>query len=105
MRRLLGLLLVCCVAACAPAPLAVRPVATTAPVPPVSDAARAVGFVDVRTIVPDAVVDLRYATADNFVGEPLYPAGARCLHQEGAPDHDSLPPSSFGAWHGPAHAA
>lgn len=56
------------------------------PVPPVSDAARAVGFVDVRTIVPDAVVDLRYATADNFVGEPLYPAGARCLVHESLAD-------------------
>jgi D-alanyl-D-alanine dipeptidase len=55
-------------------------------VPPVSDAARAVGFVDVRTIVPDAVVDLRYATADNFVGEPLYPAGARCLVHESLAD-------------------
>lgn len=52
---------------------------TTAAVPPVSDAARAVGFIDVRTVVPDAVIDLRYAGADNFVGVPLYPAGARCL--------------------------
>ncbi len=50
-----------------------------APVPPVSDAARAAGLVDVRSAVPDAVVDLRYATPDNFVGVPLYPAGARCL--------------------------
>lgn len=37
------------------------------------------GFVDVRTVVPDAIIDLRYATADNFVGKPLYPADARCL--------------------------
>lgn len=59
---------------------------TTAPVPPVSEAARAVGFVDVRSIVPDAVVDLRYATADNFVGVPLYPAGARCLVHESLAD-------------------
>lgn len=95
MRRLLGLLLVCCAAACAPAPVAVKPVSTSVPgvpglpdgpVPPVSDAARAVGLVDVRTIVPDAVVDLRYATADNFVGEPLYPAGARCLVHESLAD-------------------
>ncbi len=27
------------------------------------------------SVIPDAVVDLRYATADNFVGTPLYPAG------------------------------
>ena len=39
-------------------------------------------LVDVRTVVPDAVVDLRYATADNFVGEQLYPTGSRCLVHE-----------------------
>lgn len=44
--------------------------------------ADAAGLVDVRTIIPDAVVDLRYATADNFVGRPLYPADARCLVHE-----------------------
>ncbi len=49
------------------------------PIPPVSDAARAAGLVDVRTVVPDAVVDLRYATPDNFVGVQLYPVDARCL--------------------------
>ena len=60
----------------------VAPEAHSDPVPPVSDAAAAVGFVDVRSAVPDAVIDLRYATANNFVGTPLYPAGARCLvHQ------------------------
>jgi D-alanyl-D-alanine dipeptidase len=53
---------------------------------PVSAAARAVGFIDVRTAVPDAVIDLRYATADNFVGTPLYPAGARCLIHESLAD-------------------
>lgn len=55
-------------------------------VPPVSPQARAAGFVDVRSVVPDAIVALRYATADNFVGVPLYPAGARCLV------HESLAP-------------
>ncbi|WP_371746388.1 M15 family metallopeptidase [Mycolicibacterium smegmatis] len=39
-------------------------------------------LVDVRTVVPDAVVDLRYATTDNFVGEQLYPTGSRCLVHE-----------------------
>jgi D-alanyl-D-alanine dipeptidase len=38
--------------------------------------------VDVRTVVPDALVDLRYATANNFVGVPMYPADARCLVDE-----------------------
>lgn len=40
------------------------------------------GFVDIRSVIPDAVVDLRYATADNFVGKPLYPPDARCLVDE-----------------------
>ena len=51
-------------------------------VPPVSPQAAAAGFVDVRTVVPDAIVDLRYATANNFVGVQLYPADARCLVHE-----------------------
>ena len=57
-----------------------------APIPPVSDSALAAGFVDVRSVVSDALIDLRYATADNFVGVPLYPPGARCLV------HESLAP-------------
>jgi zinc D-Ala-D-Ala dipeptidase len=44
------------------------------------------GFVDIRSVIPDAVVDLRYATTDNFVGEQMYPADARCLvHKSLAP--------------------
>jgi D-alanyl-D-alanine dipeptidase len=55
-------------------------------VPPVSGAARAAGFVDVRNVVPDAVIDLRYATTNNFTGTQLYPSDARCLvHQSMAP--------------------
>lgn len=55
-------------------------------VPPVSDAARQAGFVDVRTAVPDAIIDLRYATTDNFTHTQLYPSDARCLvHQSMAP--------------------
>ncbi len=57
-------------------------VVNAAPVPPVSPQAQAAGLIDVRTAVPDAVLDLRYATADNFVGVPLYPADARCLVHE-----------------------
>jgi D-alanyl-D-alanine dipeptidase len=34
-------------------------------------------LVDVSAVIPDAVLDLRYATANNFVGEVLYPV-ARC---------------------------
>jgi zinc D-Ala-D-Ala dipeptidase len=51
-----------------------------------SPEADAAGLVDVRTVVPDAVIDLRYATANNFVGAPMYPADARCLvHESMAP--------------------
>lgn len=35
-----------------------------------------------RTVVPDAIIDLRYATTDNFTHTQLYPAGARCLISE-----------------------
>jgi D-alanyl-D-alanine dipeptidase len=40
------------------------------PAPPLADVARA---------IPDAVVDLRYATAENVIGRPVYPRDARCL--------------------------
>ncbi len=57
-----------------------------ADVPPVSAKAQAAGFVDVRSYVPDAIIDLRYATPNNFTGTPLYPADARCLvHESMAP--------------------
>jgi D-alanyl-D-alanine dipeptidase len=59
-------------------------------VAPVADAEPAsadrAGFVDITSVIPDAVVDLKYATPDNFVGRPLYPADARCLV------HESLAP-------------
>jgi D-alanyl-D-alanine dipeptidase len=68
----------------------VRPVGTTAPsgpgVPPLSQEAHAAEFVDVRSVVPDAIIDLRYATTNNFTKTRLYPADARCLvHQSMAP--------------------
>lgn len=56
--------------------------ASPSDVTPVSGEARAAGFLDVRSVVPDAIVDLRYATPNNFVGTPLYPPGARCLVHE-----------------------
>ncbi|MBV9514701.1 MAG: D-alanyl-D-alanine dipeptidase [Mycobacteriaceae bacterium] len=66
------------------------PVVTSVPlspvVPPLSDAARAAGFVDVRSVVSDAIVELRYATPNNFTHAPLYPPDARCLV------HESLAP-------------
>jgi D-alanyl-D-alanine dipeptidase len=51
-------------------------------VPPVGTEAAAAGFVDVRSVVPNAIIDLRYATPNNFVGTPLYPPDARCLVHE-----------------------
>ena len=51
-------------------------------IPPVGATARSEGLRDVRTIVPDAIVDLRYATPHNFVGVRLYPRDARCLVHE-----------------------
>ena len=83
MRNVLAALLACGAAAWSAWSAAASP---DQPVPPVSDAAAAAGLVDVRTVVPDAIVDLRYATADNFVGEQMYPADARCLvHESIAP--------------------
>jgi D-alanyl-D-alanine dipeptidase len=42
-------------------------------------AAPAPVLVDVSRALPDAVIDLRYATADNLIGRAIYPEGARCL--------------------------
>jgi D-alanyl-D-alanine dipeptidase len=63
----------------------------SADVPPLGAEARAAGLTDVRSVVPDAIVDLRYATSNNFVGTPLYPADARCLV------HESLAPGLVAA--------
>ncbi len=49
------------------------------------------GFVDVHSVLPSAIIDLRYATANNFLRTPLYPAGARCLV------HESLAPGLVAA--------
>jgi zinc D-Ala-D-Ala dipeptidase len=62
--------------------LLVTPAPASADIPPVSSQASAAGLIDVRSVVPDARIDLRYGTADNFVGIPLYPADARCLVHE-----------------------
>jgi D-alanyl-D-alanine dipeptidase len=53
--------------------------ATVARIPPLSAKARKAGLVDIRTVVPDALVNLRYATANNFTHVRLYPTTARCL--------------------------
>ena len=84
--RVLGVLATLCTAICAAPAVALA----APPVPPVSDAARAAGLVDVRTVVPDAVIDLRYATPNNFVGSPLYPADAYGLRA--CPERQRQPP-------------
>ena len=87
MRRIVAAATLAAALAFSPAAtLALSPAVSAAPVPPVSPAAQAAGLIDVRSVVPDAVIDLRYATANNFVGVPLYPANARCLV------HESLAP-------------
>jgi D-alanyl-D-alanine dipeptidase len=36
-------------------------------------------LVDVHALIPDAIVDLRYATDDNFMHKRVYPVDAACL--------------------------
>src|SRR6202140_80372 len=77
--------------ACAPAPLATRP-ATVAP--PVNTAETEIApdavadtlLTDVRTLDPSIVVDLRYATTNNFTGAPLpgYLANRAFMRREAA---------------------
>lgn len=38
-------------------------------------------LVDVRTVVPDVVLDIRYATADNFLKKAIYPFPAAYLRK------------------------
>jgi zinc D-Ala-D-Ala dipeptidase len=78
MLRLLGFLFALVLLNCG--------VHANADVPPLSPEARAAGFVDVRSAVPNALIDLRYATPNNFTHSQLYPANARCLvHESMAP--------------------
>lgn len=37
------------------------------------------GLVEVRDVVPNVSIDLRYTTAENVTGRPLYPANMPCL--------------------------
>lgn len=41
--------------------------------------ARERGLVDVRKVIPGIAIDLRYATADNVTGHPIYPSHMPCL--------------------------
>lgn len=57
------------------APLAAALTLLAAAAPPAGDAS---ALVDVAPLIPRAVLDVRYATANNFTGKALYPS-ARCL--------------------------
>jgi D-alanyl-D-alanine dipeptidase len=55
-------------------PAAPAPTSTSADAPgAIAPVPRLDDFVDVAALIPDAVLDLRYATADNFTGAVLYP--------------------------------
>ena len=80
-RRFIAVILLTAGLACACAPMQSRD--GTAPMPA---AAQQAGLVDVRSLVPDATMDIRYATPHNFVGERIEGYGApRCwLHRPAA---------------------
>lgn len=41
-------------------------------------------LIDLRTLIPDAVLDIRYATRNNLAGRPLYPFAAAFLRRSAA---------------------
>jgi D-alanyl-D-alanine dipeptidase len=58
-------------------------------------------LVDLGALEPTLQFDLRYATADNFLGTPVYPTGARAMLQRPAADalvrvHRALAAKGFG---------
>lgn len=53
-------------------------VAATAHADPLPAPGEADALVDVATVIPDAVIDLRYATTNNFTGEVVY-SSATCM--------------------------
>jgi len=86
--RSLGLSLLVALA-CARATTPARPAAipaNTAELPTVSDAAAETLLVDVRSLEPTIVVDMRYATPDNFTGAviPGYEGNRAFLRREAA---------------------
>lgn len=41
-------------------------------------------LIDLQALIPDAVLDIRYATKDNLAGRPLYPVAAAFLRRSAA---------------------
>lgn len=52
-----------------------------------AEAAKPGDLLEVKQHIPDVVVELPYATTENFVGEQLYPEGARCLLRRDTLEH------------------
>ena len=88
MRKPLAFLLLAIAIACAPqqGKIAVAPPVNTAETDIASDAAADTLLVNVQSLDPTIVVDLRYATANNFTGAPLpgYYANRAYLRREAA---------------------
>lgn len=61
-------------------PFVNSPDAVASPSPSLPDAALSAGLVDVTARIPGLVLDVRYATTNNFVGAAVYP-GPRCWLQ------------------------
>lgn len=73
--RLVFVLTVSCLAACASKGTRQGVRASGNPV----ELAKRFDLVNVRTFIPDIVIDLRYATADNIAGRAIYPRKMPCL--------------------------
>jgi len=91
MRKLSALLAGALLLACASPPVATPPAPVTPPINTVEteiapDAVADTLLTDVRTLDPSIVVDLRYATSNNFTGAPLpgYLANRAFLRREAA---------------------
>jgi len=78
-RALIALLVIACRGDAATPESSPLPSPSPPPPSPTSTAPVAPGLVEVATVVPDAVIDLRYKRADNFSGAPAYSSDARCL--------------------------
>ncbi|MGJ7904378.1 M15 family metallopeptidase [Lysobacter sp. 1R34A] len=80
-RAALELALVLALSACAAGP-APKPHSVAPQLSPATDAAAA-GMVEIRSLVPDISLDIRYAGRDNFIGRPVegYQAPGCYLHE------------------------
>lgn len=79
LRKLRGRLLIALCAAALPALGAEPPGPATALRPRLVATRSEEPLVDLRRACPGVIVELRYATARNITGQPIYPAGARAL--------------------------